>query len=292
MSHASEHGAVIVEIALAVPLLVFMIFGLIEFGYAEYLESQASSAARDGARVGVLDPTDEDAIESAVREKVVGLDPAIAVTCFDGLSGESSSDEIDCDDAEANADRVRVTIVDTRSPITPAGSLLGTKDLRASATMVITGLPVGFTTPATTTTTTSTTSTTVVSGSTTTTTTTTSTTSTTAPPGGCVISSVLPAHTISFGNGANAARYTDRHDGTTIRVRASTDNCTSLRIRFPNTTAPAGYTEVPLTPSGMPREFTAPLGWRAYTAPTGTSSIVVVSSSGTALNSDLTITRN
>ncbi|QGN33303.1 TadE/TadG family type IV pilus assembly protein [Microlunatus sp. Gsoil 973] len=49
-----DRGAVAVEFALVVPLLVLLILGIAEFGRAYYLQTTISGAAREAARVMAL----------------------------------------------------------------------------------------------------------------------------------------------------------------------------------------------------------------------------------------------
>ena len=49
-----EDGAAAVEFALLLPLLVLMLFGLIQFGIAFNTKIQATNAAREGARMAVV----------------------------------------------------------------------------------------------------------------------------------------------------------------------------------------------------------------------------------------------
>jgi len=52
--------------ALVMPILLGLIFGMIEFGYFFYLKHNLQSAAREGARVGsTLNGTDGDAVAKA-----------------------------------------------------------------------------------------------------------------------------------------------------------------------------------------------------------------------------------
>jgi Flp pilus assembly protein TadG len=46
----SERGAAIVEFALVVPILFALVFGIAEFGYAFFVKSTISGAAREGVR--------------------------------------------------------------------------------------------------------------------------------------------------------------------------------------------------------------------------------------------------
>ncbi len=49
-----ERGAVAVEFALIVPLLMLLVFGIMEFGYMLNRDTVVSNASRDGARVASL----------------------------------------------------------------------------------------------------------------------------------------------------------------------------------------------------------------------------------------------
>lgn len=50
----SESGASAVEFALLLPLLVMILFGIIEFGMALYRQSILTNASREGARLGIV----------------------------------------------------------------------------------------------------------------------------------------------------------------------------------------------------------------------------------------------
>ena len=61
MSGRGQDGAAAVEFALLLPLLVLLLFGIIEFGFAFSTRIQATNAAREAARqavVGIDDWTD------------------------------------------------------------------------------------------------------------------------------------------------------------------------------------------------------------------------------------------
>ena len=49
-----ERGAVVVEFALVLPLLVIFVFGIVEFGRAYNAKIQLTSAVREGARAAAL----------------------------------------------------------------------------------------------------------------------------------------------------------------------------------------------------------------------------------------------
>src|SRR5690606_8613863 len=100
-----------------------------DFGMLLLRTSQASSAARDGARLGILNyaaadvsgSADRTAIEEAVRAKLVGLSvSSIEVDCVD-----EDDSVLTCADASPNVDFIRVRATWDYEPLTFVGSLLG-----------------------------------------------------------------------------------------------------------------------------------------------------------------------
>jgi hypothetical protein len=55
-----DDGALLVEAAFVMPILMFLIMGFIEFAAVELHQSTVTNAARDGARVGILSWEDAD----------------------------------------------------------------------------------------------------------------------------------------------------------------------------------------------------------------------------------------
>jgi len=54
MKKLNEHGAVAAEFALLLPLLLIILFGIIEFGMMMYGREIVTNAAREGARAGIV----------------------------------------------------------------------------------------------------------------------------------------------------------------------------------------------------------------------------------------------
>lgn len=50
----SESGASAVEFAIVLPLLMLLVFGIIEFGFALYRQAILTNASREGARHGIV----------------------------------------------------------------------------------------------------------------------------------------------------------------------------------------------------------------------------------------------
>lgn len=185
-----DGGAVIVEAALVLPILLAFFLGLFEYSIVEFQQSQATSAARDGARAGiVLDYSAADqtgspanlAIEAAVRARLLGQENVtIVVRCVldDGTT------TVACSNSALKSDQgfLSVAVSWPYESVTGTG-LFVPSTITGTTKMSLVGVPVTIST----TTTSSTTSTSTTSTSSTSTTST-STTSTTisGPPCGIV----------------------------------------------------------------------------------------------------------
>ena len=58
-SHPSDHGSQIMEFALVLPLLVVFVVGIYDFGQAFNVKEKLNFAAKDGARFGAAQPTND-----------------------------------------------------------------------------------------------------------------------------------------------------------------------------------------------------------------------------------------
>ena len=47
-----ERGGIVVEFALIIPVLLLLVFGIVDFGHAWYMDHLLSNASREGARYG------------------------------------------------------------------------------------------------------------------------------------------------------------------------------------------------------------------------------------------------
>jgi Flp pilus assembly protein TadG len=66
----SERGSTVIETALAVPLLLLVGVGVIEFGRAYQTSQVLTIAAREGAQVAVLPNPAADAVDTKVRQRL------------------------------------------------------------------------------------------------------------------------------------------------------------------------------------------------------------------------------
>ena len=74
----NDRGAALVEFAMILPILILLVFGVIEFGRGYHTKSTLTHAAREGVRVAALDSGDP---VSTARNAAPNLDPgAITVT--------------------------------------------------------------------------------------------------------------------------------------------------------------------------------------------------------------------
>lgn len=87
-----ERGAVVVEFALVLPLLVIFVFGIVEFGRAYNAKIQLTSAVREGARTAALGgpSIDPGKITERTRDAAAGLEhtkiSVVSTKCVDATS--------------------------------------------------------------------------------------------------------------------------------------------------------------------------------------------------------------
>jgi Flp pilus assembly protein TadG len=81
----NEKGAAVVEFAVVVPLLLVLVFGIIEFGILLYNKAMLTNASREGARAGIVMRVSEprwstaeitDVVKSYCEEYLITFDPA------------------------------------------------------------------------------------------------------------------------------------------------------------------------------------------------------------------------
>lgn len=68
-----ERGAATVEFALILPLLVVLVFGIIQFSLAYNRQQGLHAAAREGARIASLPQTTRDEIRGRVNDALEGV---------------------------------------------------------------------------------------------------------------------------------------------------------------------------------------------------------------------------
>ncbi len=91
-SRSGAPGQELVELALLIPLLMLIAFGVLDLGRLFHASITITNAAREGARFGTFDPADSTGIVAATQAEAAnsGIDlssSTIAVTCPDGSCG-------------------------------------------------------------------------------------------------------------------------------------------------------------------------------------------------------------
>ena len=69
----SEDGQELVEYAILLPVLLLLLFGIMEAGGLIYSYNTIANAAREGARYGATHPGDSAGVEDAARRLASGL---------------------------------------------------------------------------------------------------------------------------------------------------------------------------------------------------------------------------
>lgn len=86
-----DRGVTVIEFAIILPLLLMVVFGIVEFGRAYQARLTVTHAAREGVRVLAV-TEDQPAAEAAALAAATGLDPddvtVIATPCVGGLPAE------------------------------------------------------------------------------------------------------------------------------------------------------------------------------------------------------------
>lgn len=128
-----QRGAVAVEFALVVPLLLLVLFGIIDFGAAFQKWNVAANAAREGARRAAVtsDTTDITNRALAVAHTLDATRLTVTLTCSRDGSAFGT-----CPSPWQSGDLVRVAVKYRYSFITPVGEMLkrsGDMDLNATS---------------------------------------------------------------------------------------------------------------------------------------------------------------
>lgn len=92
----SEHGVIAVEFALVLPILIALVAGIIEFGFALYFQGVITNASREAARAGIVignpRPSQSEITDVALTYMTnlgVGCDAScVSVSGSQGNSGE------------------------------------------------------------------------------------------------------------------------------------------------------------------------------------------------------------
>ena len=129
-------GQALVEFAIALPVFVLLVFGLIDGGRLVIGYTTLENASRAGARVAIVNQSNDTSCGSERTFKCVASEHTAAL----GVQPTDIADLAPLDAATCEADgcAVTVTVGQTFEAITPVvGSILGPINLEASTTMPV-----------------------------------------------------------------------------------------------------------------------------------------------------------
>ncbi len=66
----NSKGAAVVEFALILPLLLLLVFGIIEFGFLIYNKAMITNASREAARTGIVYRSDRSGVDTVIAATV------------------------------------------------------------------------------------------------------------------------------------------------------------------------------------------------------------------------------
>lgn len=124
-----ESGQAMVEFTLILPLFILLLFGLVDFGCYFTHSLSVTSAAREGARAGVIYAYDADfftKVKTKVTDSAPDLDPAYLVTTVTKTGASGKEDVV-------------VSLDYTAKSLTPVGMMLWGPEyhVKSSCTMKI-----------------------------------------------------------------------------------------------------------------------------------------------------------
>lgn len=70
MKLRSDKGAAVVEFAVILPLLLLIVFGIIEFGVLIYNKAMITNASREGARTGIVYRVDRSGLNTEISNTI------------------------------------------------------------------------------------------------------------------------------------------------------------------------------------------------------------------------------
>jgi Flp pilus assembly protein TadG len=124
-----EHGALVVEFGLIVPILLLLVFGIVDFGRAYFTMNNLAAAVREGARYGsVLEKPWDGTWPDSIKQHVVNFSYSFGGARLSTPNVSSSVDK--------TAGTVTVTANYTFRAITPLVNLIGLDSIPMTQTAV------------------------------------------------------------------------------------------------------------------------------------------------------------
>ena len=155
ISRRSERGTALLEAALALPVLVLLILGMVDVGLLVFQSTQVGAAAREGARAGILryweadipSSADAAAVRAAVSRRLGNHSPDQPITVVIKCVGPNGTTPLagGCSTANVlNRDRLDVTVSWEHRPLSLVTMGFGSaRTVSARSAMVVLGRPPG-----------------------------------------------------------------------------------------------------------------------------------------------------
>ncbi len=124
--NSPEAGQGIIEFALVLPLLVLLMVGIFDLGYAVFTNNMLENAAREGARVGVI----ESRTDADICNRVKAAAPTLNLS-------DCRQIKIDPPGTRTFNNPITVTVPYTYQPITPFLAQITGGGIHMSATSVM-----------------------------------------------------------------------------------------------------------------------------------------------------------
>lgn len=118
VKRSCDRGAAAVEFALVVPVLLIVVFGIIDFGRMMNAQLQVSEAAREGARAATVITGTSDDRQDAARDRIAYF----TATTIGGVDFDETDSSF-CDQAPVRGDINVVTASYRFKFITPVGDI-------------------------------------------------------------------------------------------------------------------------------------------------------------------------
>ena len=133
------------EVAVAIPMLLLLFLGVVEFGRVWYLQNETEGAAQAGAIYGTQNPTDTTGMQTVAKDNAPDVSSAGDVTgfkvssswgceCSDGTNASASCSTYPSCTVNA-VDYATVTVSGTYKPFFTFPGLPSSIPLSASVTM-------------------------------------------------------------------------------------------------------------------------------------------------------------
>lgn len=121
-----DRGAAVLEFALVVPLLLLLVFGIIDFGWMLMKANLVNNAARDAARVASLNGTYAQIDQTVDSElAAAGISPSdvtVLITCTTGDGASCDGTASSFASRAVSGSTVTVSVSYTHGWLTPLGS--------------------------------------------------------------------------------------------------------------------------------------------------------------------------